>query len=163
GAGPRRRRRGAGGPPGELRAVARPEQRHAVRRLRPPAGYGPRAGSRSRPAGLSRRRAGRRRSRGGRAGVAAAAGRPVAAGGRPADLEDWLVAHHPYWTGEAVRPSARRPWVEAFLLGLAYQLRLVQAARDGEGAWHVRLSPLGRWLLGLAEAPAAAAPYTQTL
>jgi hypothetical protein len=82
---------------------------------------------------------------------------------RPADLEDWLLAHHPYWTGESVRPSARRPWVAAFLLGLAYQLRLVLAARDAEGAWHVRLSPLGRWLLGLADAPAAPPPYAQTL
>jgi hypothetical protein len=26
---------------------------------------------------------------------------------RPADLEEWLLAHHPYWAGEAHRPSAQ--------------------------------------------------------
>jgi hypothetical protein len=51
---------------------------------------------------------------------------------------------------------------------LAYPLRLVQAARpveDGDdGGWVVRLSPLGRWLLGLAEVPAAvSAPFPKTL
>jgi hypothetical protein len=50
-----------------------------------------------------------------------------------------------------------------FLLGVAYHLRVVQAARDAAGEWLVRLSPTGRWLLGLAEAPAPAAVYTQTL
>ena len=55
------------------------------------------------------------------------------------------------------------PLLTGFLLGLAYQLRLVQAARDGSGGWVVRLSPLGRWLLGLADRPAAPPDYTQTL
>jgi hypothetical protein len=82
---------------------------------------------------------------------------------RPADVEEWLRAHHPYWTGESARPSARRPWVATFLLGLAYQLRLVHALKDPDGDWLVRLSPLGLWLLGLAEAPAAPPPYAQTL
>jgi hypothetical protein len=39
----------------------------------------------------------------------------------------------------------------------------VQAARDPAGEWLVRLAPLGRWLLGLAERPAVPAPYAQTL
>src|SRR5207248_2163157 len=68
------------------------------------------------------------------------------------------------WTGESLRPSRQRPWLETFLLGVAYQLRVVQAAR-GPGAddWLVRLSAAGRWLLGLAEAPALDTVYTQTL
>jgi hypothetical protein len=81
---------------------------------------------------------------------------------RPADVEAWLTEHHPYWTNEATRPSRRQPWVEAFLLGVAYQLRLVVAARDAEGPG-VRLAATGRWLLGLGEAPAQETPYTRTL
>ncbi len=42
-------------------------------------------------------------------------------------------------------------------------MRLVQAARDGDGGWVVRLSPTGRWLLGLAEAPSLESAHTQTL
>lgn len=89
---------------------------------------------------------------------------------RPDALHEWVLLHHPYWASEDVRPSRQRDWVSAFLLGLAYQLRLVQAAQpanqgeDGENVdWAVRLSPLGRWLLGLAEAPVAEAPFPKTL
>ena len=60
------------------------------------------------------------------------------------------------------RPSRCGPWVETFLLGVAYHLRLVQAIRDASG-WSVRLSPAGRWLMGLAEAPALEIAYMQTL
>jgi hypothetical protein len=45
---------------------------------------------------------------------------------------------------------------------LAYQLRLVQAARGEGGDWLVRLSPLGRWLLGQGAAPPEPA-FPQTL
>jgi hypothetical protein len=62
-----------------------------------------------------------------------------------------------------MRPSLHKPWAEAFLLGVAYHLRLAQAARDGSNDWRVRLAPAGRWLLGLAEAPNLEAAYTQTL
>ena len=41
------------------------------------------------------------------------------------DMETWLMEHHPYWAQEAVRPSRRRNWVAAFVLGLLYPLRLV--------------------------------------
>src|SRR5205823_6177134 len=50
-----------------------------------------------------------------------------------------------------------------FLLGLAFQLRLLQAARDENGAWLVRLTGLGRWLLGVGEDSLAAPVYPQTL
>ncbi len=82
---------------------------------------------------------------------------PAGGWARPADLDRWLCARHPYWQGSRGEGAG----VEAFLLGLAYPLRLVQAARH-EGKWVVRLSALGRWLLGLGEAPALAA-YPQTL
>ncbi len=52
----------------------------------------------------------------------------------PDAIETWLEEQHPYWSDEARRPSRRAPWVETFLLGVAYHLRLVQAARDAAGA-----------------------------
>jgi hypothetical protein len=82
---------------------------------------------------------------------------------RPEMIEQWIVAQHPYWTNESLRPSRQKPWLETFLLGVAYQLRLVQALRGEDGAWQVRLSPTGRWLLGLAQAPSLETVHTQTL
>jgi hypothetical protein len=78
-------------------------------------------------------------------------------------VEDWLRERHPYWATEAPRPSRKRPWLEVFLLGVAYHLRLVQATRQADGTALVRLAPMGRWLLGLAEAPPAEAVYARTL
>lgn len=77
-------------------------------------------------------------------------------------LERWIVTQHPYWTSESLRPSRQKPWLETFLLGVAYQLRLVQATHCEDG-WRVRLSPTGRWLLGLADEPNLETIYTQTL
>lgn len=81
----------------------------------------------------------------------------------PAEIEQWLFENHPYWKEESVRPSQRRSWVPAFLLGFAYPLRMIQAARGPEGQWLVRLAAAGRWLLGLAEAPPVAVHFPQTL
>jgi hypothetical protein len=81
---------------------------------------------------------------------------------RPAAIEAWLHQHHPYWVGDSLRPSLLQPWVETFLLGVAYQLRLVQAQRREDG-WRVRLAPVGRWLLGLGTAPVLESGYQQTL
>jgi hypothetical protein len=88
---------------------------------------------------------------------------PDGAWARPADVGDWVLEHHPYWTAESVRPSRLRDWAGTFLLGLAYQFRWLQAARDDEGEWVVRLSPLGRWLIGQGEAVSADTTYPQTL
>jgi hypothetical protein len=88
---------------------------------------------------------------------------PPEAWARPADLETWILEHHPYWTGESVRPSQQESWVPAFLLGFAYPLRLLQATKDPAGGWLIRLSALGRWLLGIGELPAVAVPFAQTL
>jgi hypothetical protein len=82
---------------------------------------------------------------------------------RPQEVEDWVLAHHPFWRGEHLRPSRRNPWMATFLLGLAHSLRLIQATKDDEGLWVVRVSPTGRWLLGLAEAPTSNAAFAQTL
>jgi hypothetical protein len=82
---------------------------------------------------------------------------------RPETIEQWIVAQHPYWTNESLRPSRQKPWLETFLLGVAYQLRMVQAMRGEDGEWQVRLSPTGRWLLGLGEAPNLETVHTQTL
>jgi hypothetical protein len=82
---------------------------------------------------------------------------------RPDDIEAWLLAHHPYWMSDDLRPSRYRNWVGTFLLGVLYPLRLVQATKDSEGGWVVRLSPLGRWLLGLGEVPPPTPAFPQTL
>lgn len=101
-----------------------------------------------------------------------------------ADLDDWMLARHPFWSGgtpepvldngQVSRPPGKpasksgrvfslEPALEAFFLGLAYPLRLVQATRQGEGAWHVRLSDLGRWVLGSSENPPPLPTFAQTL
>jgi hypothetical protein len=78
-------------------------------------------------------------------------------------VETWVLEQHPYWTGDGLRPSQTKPWMEAFLLGVLYPLRVVEAAADGAGGWRVRLSDVGRWLLGIGERPELAALYPQTL
>ncbi|MCC6418386.1 MAG: helicase-associated domain-containing protein [Gemmataceae bacterium] len=81
---------------------------------------------------------------------------------RPEALEGWLRERHPYWEGNRSAKAGTGCGVGPFLLGLAYQLRLVQAARDADGAWVVRLALLGRWLVGQEEPPALAG-FPQTL
>jgi len=85
-------------------------------------------------------------------------------------LDKWMTRHHPFWRGTKTTCG-----LVSFLLGVAYPLRLIQAAPHpqslsspgrgvgGEGGpWLVRLSSMGRWLLGLGPAPAVPA-FTQTL
>lgn len=84
----------------------------------------------------------------------------------PDAIEQWILEQHPYWTNESLRPSRQRPWLATFLLGVAYPLRLVQAARDESGGYRVRLSTMGRWLLderGSVNAPSLESNYPQTL
>ncbi len=81
---------------------------------------------------------------------------------RPEAIEAWLSAQHPYWTNESLRPSRQKPWVGTFLLGMAFPLRLVLATKDEDGH-RVRLSPTGRWLLGLGEMPTAPPVFAKTL
>jgi hypothetical protein len=77
----------------------------------------------------------------------------------PEAIDAWMGKHHPYWSGSARQPVGMVPW----LLGVAYLLRLVQARPGPRGKTLVRLSPTGRWVLGLAEKPAAPPSFPQTL
>lgn len=84
---------------------------------------------------------------------------PEDAWARPDDLEQWIIARHPYW-------PARKPTevgLRTFLLGFAYPLRLLQATHDPAAGWLVRLSPFGRAFLGLAELQDALPEFGQTL
>jgi hypothetical protein len=81
----------------------------------------------------------------------------------PAEIGQWILEKHPYWSGDSVRPSQLRDWCRVFLLGVAYQLRLVQALKSEAGEWLVRLTPWGRWALGRAELPGKQPAFPQTL
>jgi Helicase conserved C-terminal domain len=103
---------------------------------------------------------------------------------QPASIEDWLLSRHPYWNPEELlvadtqlleedqslplknnsQPrTAPEGVVTNFLLGLAFPLRLLQAIKGADDHWLIRLSPLGRWVLGMGEAPAGLPTYPQTL
>lgn len=83
----------------------------------------------------------------------------------PAAVAGWLWEHHPSWAGTLPKEAEKtrgRAWVEAFLLGVAYPLRLIEAAH-AEGGWVVRLADLGRHLLAGGPEPATPPAFTQTL
>lgn len=99
------------------------------------------------------------------------------------DIADWLWEHHPSWPGALTKEHAKARgggWVEAFLLGIAYPLGLVEAVvwsgraatgstKTGHGATgpqedrYVRLTPLGRHLLTGGPEPAPPPAFPQTL
>jgi hypothetical protein len=82
----------------------------------------------------------------------------------PNSVLDSVLTCHPFWREQNLRPSRLRDWMSPLLLGLAYQLRLVQAARTEEGAsWAVRLSSLGRWVLCLGPLPHAEPIFPRTI
>jgi hypothetical protein len=81
---------------------------------------------------------------------------------KPAALEEWLLGRHPFWA------SARPPLdsvlgLSAFLLGVAYPLRLVQASKHPEHGTVVRLSPMGRAVLGFSDATLSPPSFPQTI
>src|SRR5262249_49107482 len=79
----------------------------------------------------------------------------------PAAVADWLWAHHDPWAGaltEGGTADHGAAWVEAYLLGVAYPLQLVEMAGN-----LARLAPLGRHLLAGGPAPPAAPAFPQTL
>jgi hypothetical protein len=95
---------------------------------------------------------------------------PAGSWARPLAVEQWVLDRHPFWAQKGqpsrdgdTRSKSSSAGLTTFLLGLAFHLRLLQAAKDEQGEWVIRLSPFGRWLLGLGEAPAAPAAYPQTL
>jgi hypothetical protein len=77
----------------------------------------------------------------------------------PEAIEEWIKRRHPYWKGKDDCSIG----VPAFLLGLAYSLRLLQAAKGQDGTWCVRLSPLGRWLIGSTDKAPVLGAFKQTL
>jgi hypothetical protein len=81
----------------------------------------------------------------------------------PAEIEGWMLQHHPFWAGQKRRSGQEPIGVATFLLGFAYQLRMLQAAKDSAGQWCLRLSPYGRWLLNAGAQPASDPPFAQTL
>jgi hypothetical protein len=98
----------------------------------------------------------------------------------PDELARWVIDRHPFWKSAGTQECggahrrARAPVLSrsttpdaagltSFLLGLAYQLRLIQAAKGPEGDWVIRLSPMGRWILGLVDKPPASTTFPQTL
>jgi hypothetical protein len=110
---------------------------------------------------------------------------PATGWARPDDVAAWVAEHHPYWggSGEEQERESVTEWdgesageraatlslshsptlpLSHFLLGLAYPLRLVQSVKDAAGGHLVRLSPLGRWALGLGEPPTLPS-FPQTL
>jgi hypothetical protein len=94
--------------------------------------------------------------------ASAPAGRWVA----PSDIAEWLWAHHPSWSG-ALESEAQKShgagWVEAFLLGPCYSLRLVEALPNSEGPAAVRLSDLGAHLLAGGPKPPEPPGFPQSV
>jgi hypothetical protein len=93
-----------------------------------------------------------------------------------AAVGQWVLEHHPHWAGRGARSTERkgrtggddalrapRSALDSYLLGFTYQLRLLQAARTRDGADVIRVSPLGRWLLGMGPMPATGPAYPKTL
>lgn len=80
----------------------------------------------------------------------------------PQLLQDWIHEHHPTWARGGARPSQRGPWLATFLLGVAWPLRLVDAARSGEG-YRVRLSDFGRAFFCAEALPAPPATFPKML
>ena len=79
-------------------------------------------------------------------------------------LEAWLLARHPLWKGnESLRPSVAQGWVQKYLLGIVYQLGMLEVTNDGQKNHLVRLSELGRRVLGLEKVPPASQEFPKTI
>ncbi|MGE3808687.1 MAG: hypothetical protein AB7K24_28815, partial [Gemmataceae bacterium] len=99
---------------------------------------------------------------------------PEAGWADPAAVADVIVPRHPFWKNQEGKseastrrrgpaPPGPRDSIKTFLLGLAFQFGILQAAKDAQQNWVVRLSPTGRWLLGIDELPASPGHFPQTL
>lgn len=79
----------------------------------------------------------------------------------PDAIAAWLWEHHPSWAGTLSKEEAKSfgaGWVAAFLLGVAYPLRMVES--DGDT---VQLSDLGRHILNGGSEPTPLPAFPQTL
>ena len=90
---------------------------------------------------------------------------PPGAWAGPQPVADYLWDRHPVWQGVVPKDQAKargRGWVEAYFLGVAYPLRLVEAARlDDE--WCVRLTDVGRHFLAGGPEPVLPPVFPQAL
>ncbi len=80
-------------------------------------------------------------------------------------VASWLWEHHPSWAGTlstTVHKTLGQPWVEAFVFGVAYPMRLVEVSEASDGR-RFRLSELGRHLLRGDLEPETPPPFAQTL
>lgn len=101
---------------------------------------------------------------------------PKDAWATPEAIARWIVERHPFWAATNSSETRNGRTTDAaidglvrFLLGVAYEFRLVQVAHtpseEGKatGNWAIRLAPLGRWALRQGDLPAGPASYPQTL
>jgi len=93
------------------------------------------------------------------------AGLPEGEWAHPRDAQKWIEHHHPACTRTAHNSAHTTHHSSLFnlVLALAFHLRMIQAAKDKEEDWVVRLTPIGRWLLGLGPEPTLPTAPGQTL
>jgi hypothetical protein len=80
----------------------------------------------------------------------------------PTDMAKFLAARHPSWAAALTGKREPREWVTSLLLGVGFQLRLVEPVQ-GNGGWRFRLSDMGRHLLAGGPAPSSGHTFQQTL
>ena len=101
---------------------------------------------------------------------------PDGAWAEPAAIAKWIEERHPYWNTKpqalavgAISPSrettgpSANSGLDVFLLGVAHQLRLVEVGNAADGQCLVRLTAVGRWLLGIGDPPPLPQGFPQTL
>lgn len=81
----------------------------------------------------------------------------------PEDIDAWLTLRHPFWSNSQADSKPGATGIATLLLGLAHQLKIVQACKKDAHYWVVRLTSTGRWLLGLAGVPPGSNAYPQTI
>jgi hypothetical protein len=80
------------------------------------------------------------------------------------EVAEWLWTHHPTWAGCIAKddvPTRGARWLSSWLAGVAYPLGLVDTL--DQGGFPVRLSSLGRTLIGDAPPPPVAPVFQQSL
>ena len=77
----------------------------------------------------------------------------------PDAIDTWIAEHHPYWAVS----KTKDPGIKTYLLSVAYSLRLLQATKGTEGDWLIRLSSMGRWVMGLTAKPPVLPGFKQTM
>ncbi|MSR30631.1 MAG: hypothetical protein EXR99_03915 [Gemmataceae bacterium] len=80
-----------------------------------------------------------------------------------AAVEALVISRHPYWADlENVRPSRKDGWLRPFLLGVAFQLGMVETAKAEGGEW-IRLTAMGRRIMRLDSNVPPGPDFSRTL